>query len=147
MTFGLPYKFMKNLRLSFINENFMVFFFFQLDIGTIQVGNDFFSQFYQKGNCMQKLIVLTLTFQVTSTPFSSKKKKIKIKRPTLGEKNDYVSKRANSEYLNTYYLRIIIIVEFVKYAFKNFFFKYKRNSQLISCCIYLNIISIIFMYN
>ena len=57
-------------------------------------------------------------------PLPLKKKK----RPTLGEKNDYVSKRANSEYLNTYYLRIIIIVEFVKYAFKNIFFKYKRNS-------------------
>ena len=33
--------------------------------------------------------------------------------PLQGKKIGYVSKRANSEYLSTYYLRIIIIVEFV----------------------------------
>ena len=34
--------------------------------------------------------------------------------PILRGKNfDYVLKRSNSEYLSTYYLRIIIIVEFV----------------------------------
>ena len=33
--------------------------------------------------------------------------------PLQGKKIGYISKRANSEYLSTYYLRIIIIVEFV----------------------------------
>ena len=33
--------------------------------------------------------------------------------PLQGKKFDYVPERANSEYLSTYYLRIIITVEFV----------------------------------
>ena len=46
--------------------------------------------------------------------------------PLQGKKLIAYLKRANSEYLNTYYLRIIIIVEFVKYAFKNFFLSTKE---------------------
>ena len=46
--------------------------------------------------------------------------------PLKGKKIDYISKRANSEYLSTYYLRIIIIVEFVQFAFKNFFLSTKE---------------------
>ena len=41
--------------------------------------------------------------------------------PVQWKKIGYVSKRANSEYLSTYYLRIIIIVEFVV-CIKEFFF-------------------------
>ena len=46
--------------------------------------------------------------------------------PLQGKKIDYISKRTNTEYVSTYYLRIIIIVEFVKYTFKNFFLSTKE---------------------
>ena len=50
--------------------------------------------------------------------------------PVQWKKIGYVSKRDNSEYLSTYYLRIIIIVEFVV-CIKEFFFLSTKKKKYI----------------